>query len=881
MGSTHQRALKTIHRTVAKIEALAPQIAALKDAELTAKTQEFKLRLAQGETLDSLLPEAFAVVRETATRVLGQRHFPVQLIGGVVLHQGKIAEMRTGEGKTLVATLPSYLNALTGKGVHVVTANDYLAKRDAEWMGQIHQFLGLSVGAVISGITDAERKAAYAADITYCTNNELGFDYLRDQMRYNAKELVLRPFNFVIIDEVDAALIDEARTPLIISGPARDDTEVYQQADKIARKIPLELLEIDEKRKTVMLTEEGSSAAEQLCRKAGLMAEESSLYDLDQVELLHHLTQSLRAHYLFQKDRDYLIKDKSVVIVDEFTGRMMPGRRFGEGLHQALEAKEQVTIHRENQTLASTTLQNFFRQYPKLAGMGGTALTEATEFEEIYGLQVVPIPTNIPVARVDADDEVYKTIAEKNKAIISVIKEAHQKAQPVLVGTVTIEKSEHLSALLKKEKIPHQVLNARYHEQEAYIIAQAGRPYAVTIATNMAGRGTDIQLGGNIEMLLKQQSDSNMSPEEIQKLQARITTEVQEAKAQVIAAGGLMVIGTERHESRRIDDQLRGRAGRQGDIGFTQFYVSLEDDLMRIFGSGKIGNLLAKLGLKEGEAIQHPWLSKAIAKAQQKVESRNFEMRKTLLQFDNVLADQRQVIYEQRHALLEAEDLSNLIARLAKEQAEFVVSQFANPKTSSEEWALQELSSHLKQLYQVDLPKTQDYAELVDQLGEAIIAHITSKEEKYGSELYRNTERYIFLVTLDQLWKDHLLTLDHLRAGISLRAYGQKDPLNEYKREAFAMFGAMMDSYREQIIVRLSTFELREDQPIEEQAYPKHPAANMKMSRAPDPTIVQDNTPPLNSLSDSMPVAVGEKIGRNHPCPCGSGKKYKHCHGTF
>src|SRR5579885_3539729 len=821
-GTANDRALKAYQRRVPAINALEPEMMALSDEALRGRTEEFRRRLAEGATLDDLLVEAFATVREAARRTLGLRHFEVQLVGGMVLHDGKIAEMKTGEGKTLVAVLPVYLNALTGKGVHVVTVNDYLARRDAEWMGHIYNFLGLSVGVIVHGLDDNERRAAYAADVTYGTNNEFGFDYLRDNMKFRLEDMVQREFYYAIVDEVDSILIDEARTPLIISGPAEDSSDLYRQVNAIVRELVKDpsTYEKDEKFRTVSLTENGVEIIEEKLREHGIITE-GSLYDLANVSVVHHVQQSLRAHTLFQRDTDYIVRGDKVVIVDEFTGRMMEGRRYSEGLHQALEAKEGVPIQQENQTLASITFQNYFRLYPKLAGMTGTAMTEADEFAEIYKLDVVEIPTNKPVIRDDQDDEVYRTAREKFEAVVKLIEECRARSQPVLVGTVSIEKSEQLSSILKKRGIPHAVLNARYHEQEAEIIAQAGAPGAVTIATNMAGRGTDIKLGGNVEMSITRELADVNDPKERERRIAQIKAEVAEAHEKVKAAGGLFVIGTERHESRRIDNQLRGRSGRQGDPGASRFFLSLEDDLMRIFGSERMDSMLQRLGLKEGEAIIHPWVNKALEKAQQKVEARNFEARKNILKFDDVMNDQRKVIYEQRRELMVVSDVSQTIKEMRQETIDRMVEQHIPANSYAEQWDIAGLHAECLRLLAIDLPLA-DWAKEdginADEVRERIMAaadrKMAEKSANYGPELMRMAEKSLLLQLLDQIWKDHLLSLDHLRQGIHLRGYAQRDPLNEYKREAFELFGAMLTSLRQQVTSVLSHVELRVPQPV-------------------------------------------------------------------
>ncbi|HYD68860.1 preprotein translocase subunit SecA, partial [Azospirillum sp.] len=823
-GTANTRVVKTLHKDVQRINALEPQLVDLSDDQLRARTDWLRGRLDKGETLDDILPDAFATVREAAKRVLGQRHFDVQMMGGMVLHQGKISEMKTGEGKTLVATLACYLNALQGKGVHVVTVNDYLAKRDSDWMGRVYGFLGLTTGCIVHGLDDDERRRAYACDITYGTNNEFGFDYLRDNMKFRAEDLVQRPFNYAIVDEVDSILIDEARTPLIISGPSTDSSEMYIQVDALIPQLRPEDYEKDEKHRTVSFSEAGQEHMEQLLAQAGLL-KTGGLYDIQNVALVHHAQQALRAHQLFQRDKDYIVKDDKVVIIDEFTGRMMEGRRYSEGLHQALEAKEKVEIQRENQTLASITFQNYFRIYPKLAGMTGTAMTEAPEFAEIYGLEVVEIPTNVGVARKDHDDEVYRKALEKYDAITTLIEECRARQQPVLVGTTSIEKSELLSELLKKKKIPHNVLNARHHEQEAYIVAQAGRPGAVTVATNMAGRGTDIQLGGNVDMRIRMElADVPEGPEREARIQ-QIKDEVEKARDLVKQAGGLYVVGTERHESRRIDNQLRGRSGRQGDPGASKFFLSLEDDLMRIFGSERMDGILQKLGLQEGEAIIHPWINKALEKAQQKVEAHHFEIRKNLLRFDNVMNDQRKVIYEQRHEIMEAEDVAESIKEMRHQVISLMVNKCIPANSYSEQWDMAALHEEVNRILGLDLPVA-DWAkeegiaepEIEERIHEAADRKYAEKVANYGAELMRSAEKSLLLQILDQEWKDHLLQLDHLRQGISLRAYAQKDPLNEYKREAFELFDDMLSRLRESVTAVLMHVEVRV-QPSEEELY--------------------------------------------------------------
>jgi len=914
LGSANDRYVKKLEKTVAQINALEPAVEALTDEELRARTPWLRGRLEAGESLDDLLPDAFATVREAAKRTLGQRHFDVQLMGGMVLHRGQIAEMRTGEGKTLVATLAVYLNALGGKGVHVVTVNDYLAQRDAQWMGQVYRFLGLTVGNIIHGLKDLDRKAAYACDITYATNNELGFDYLRDNMKFRLEQMVQRDFNFAIVDEVDSILIDEARTPLIISGPTEDNSALYTQVDKLIPRLAAEDFEKDEKSRQVSLTEQGVETIEALLREAGLL-KGSSLYDIHNVSLVHHVNQALRAHQLFTRDVDYLVKDDKVVIIDEFTGRMMEGRRYSEGLHQALEAKESVTIQNENQTLASITFQNYFRLYPKLAGMTGTAMTEAGEFGEIYGLEVVDIPTHKDCIRDDQDDEVYRTAKEKYESIAELIEECRARQQPVLVGTVSIEKSEVIAEHLKKKKIPHKVLNARYHEQEAYIIADAGAPGAVTIATNMAGRGTDIQLGGNTEMRIQRELGEIVDPDERERRIARIREEVAAAKEVALKAGGLYVIGTERHESRRIDNQLRGRSGRQGDPGASRFFLSLEDDLMRIFGSDRMESMLTRLGLKDGEAIIHPWVNKALEKAQQKVEARNFDIRKNLLKYDNVMNDQRKVIYEQRRDLMRAAEVSQTVTDMRHEMIDGLVARFMPEKSYPEQWDTKGLHEECRRLLAIDLPVDEwakeegiDDAAVRERVIQASDRKMAEKAANFGPEIMRMAEKSLLLQLLDQSWKDHLLALDHLRHGIQLRAYGQRDPLNEYKREAFEMFEGMLERLRETVTGVLCHIEIRasrpedalperQQQPMQESRsdpapaepelamaggptpMPQRPAATAPLRRA-APGAIPLGAAPGAAADPGHPASWG-KTSRNAPCPCGSGKKYKHCHGKL
>jgi len=898
-GTANDRFIRGLGKTVSSINALEPELEPLSDEDLRARTVWFRERLAKGETLDDLLVEAFATVREAAKRALGQRHYDVQLLGGMVLHQGRIAEMKTGEGKTLVSTLACYLNALPGDGVHVVTVNDYLARRDADWMGQVHRFLGLSVGCIVHGLSDAERRAQYACDITYGTNNELGFDYLRDNMKFRLEEMVQRRHVYGIVDEVDSILVDEARTPLIISGPSDETTDLYNRVDVLIPKLTEEHYEKDEKQRTVTLSEEGMEALEDLMREVGLI-QTGGLYDIQNVSLVHHANQALRAHTLFTRDVDYMVRDGRIIIIDEFTGRAMEGRRYGDGLHQALEAKENVPVQNENQTLASITFQNYFRLYDKLAGMTGTAMTEAGEFAEIYGLQVVELPTHKPMVRDDRDDQVFRTAKEKYEAIVDLIAECHEAGQPVLVGTVSIEKSEFLATLLaKQKKVKANVLNARHHEQEAFIIAEAGVPGAVTIATNMAGRGTDIQLGGNLEMRLRQDVPEDLTEDDRQARIAAITAEVEARKTQALEAGGLFVIGTERHESRRIDNQLRGRSGRQGDPGCSQFFLSLEDDLMRIFGTDRMDGVLRRLGLQDGEAIVHPWINKALEKAQQKVEARNFDIRKNLLRFDDVMNDQRKVIYEQRRELMTAGDVADTVADMRREVVEGLVPQYMPPKAMPEQWDMAGLRESCQRLLALDLP-CEDWAteegiaeqEVEQRILEASEDHMARKAANYGPDTLRTIEKSLLLQILDQTWKDHLLQLDHLRQGISLRAYAQRDPLNEYKSEAFELFQAMLETLRERVTQILSHIEVR-----------AAPDADMLMPRSPGRVEAHHDTPPPQvgggapqgeglrptpePARSAVPVqdrdprnpASWGKVGRNELCPCGSGKKYKHCHG--
>jgi preprotein translocase subunit SecA len=899
IGSRNDRIIRQKRRIVAQINALEPKFQALSDAELRAKTEEFRARLAKGETLDDLLPEAFATVREAGRRVLNMRHFDVQLIGGMVLHDGKIAEMRTGEGKTLVATLAAYLNALPGKGVHVVTVNDYLARRDAQWMGKLYNFLGLSVGVIVSGLNQQERKQAYAADITYGTNNEFGFDYLRDNMAFSKQDQVQRGHAYAIVDEVDSILIDEARTPLIISGPTEERTDLYLKMNELVPYLVRQTGEeeegdytVDEKTRQVFLTERGHEKVEELLVKAGLIKTGESLYDAANIRLLHYLNAALRAHNLYHRDVDYIVRNGEVIIVDEFTGRIMPGRRWSEGLHQAIEAKEGVPIQQENQTLASITFQNYFRLYEKLAGMTGTADTEAFEFHQIYGLEVVVIPTHKPMIRKDLADVVYLTAREKYEAIVKDIEECRKRQQPVLVGTTSIENSEYLSSLLKRKGIPHQVLNAKHHEREAQIIAQAGRPGAVTIATNMAGRGTDIVLGGNLEAELQELGED--APEE---LKEKVKAEWQKRHELVVKAGGLHVIGSERHESRRIDNQLRGRSGRQGDPGSSRFYLSLQDNLLRIFASDRVAALMQKLGMQEGEAIEHPWVTRAIENAQRKVEAHNFDIRKTLLEYDNVANDQRKVIYELRNELLEASDITDILDSLRRDVLSELVDKHLPPDTFEEQWDVKGLENTLEAEFGLYFPVQKRLEEdpelaledLKREILEAAEKAYRDKELRIAPEILRQFEKSVLLQVLDNAWKEHLAAMDHLRQGIHLRGYAQRDPKQEYKREAFQMFKSMLDNIKHEAISLLSRVQLHgaEDvDTVEEQrresaphaVHYEHPEFNAMAEEDPTPAELADEDV---AVAQKPMVRPTRKIGRNEPCPCGSGKKYKHCHGKL
>ncbi len=889
-GSRNDRFLKKLGKSVNGIAELEAEYAAFSDERLAQKTQEFRSRLDKGETLDDLLPEAFAVVREAGKRTVDMRHFDVQMLGGMVLHQGKIAEMRTGEGKTLVATLAAYLNALPKRGVHVITVNDYLAKRDAEWMGRLYSFLDLRVGVVLSGLDPEERKDAYAADITYGTNNEFGFDYLRDNMAFTKEQRVQRELVYAIVDEVDSILIDEARTPLIISGPTDDRSEIYVKIDKIVPKLSQQKEEdgegdysVDEKSRQVLLTEDGHEHVELLLAKIGLLAEGESLYSAANILLMHHVNASLRAHALFQRDVDYVVANGEIVIVDEFTGRTMPGRRWSEGLHQAVEAKEGVSIQQENQTLASITYQNYFRLYDKLSGMTGTADTEAYEFQQIYGLEVVVAPTHKEMIREDLGDVIFLTAGEKYAAIIEDIKECVESGPPVLVGTASIESSEHLSELLSKEKLKHQVLNAKFHEKEAQIIAQAGRPGTVTVATNMAGRGTDIVLGGGLEAELAGLDDAG--EEQVSVARA----DWQERHDTVLSAGGLHIVGTERHESRRIDNQLRGRSGRQGDPGSSRFYLSLEDNLMRIFASERVATLMQKLGMEEGEAIEHPWVTKAIENAQRKVEGRNFDIRKQLLEFDDVANDQRKHVYEQRRELMEAGDVAENIKGIRHDVVNEFIDAYIPPQSIDENWDIEGLTLAVHQEFGrkfeigewLESEPTLDEEGLRDRILEKIETAYSEKEELAGADVLRQFEKAIMLQVLDGHWKEHLAAMDHLRQGIHLRGFAQKNPKQEYKREAFEMFARMLQEIMRDVIGVLSKVEVKARDDIE---------AVEEQRRQDESSMQYQHQSPQNALAGDEPekapqkspfVRKGKKIGRNEPCPCGSGKKYKHCHGKL
>ncbi|WP_332812205.1 preprotein translocase subunit SecA [Sphingomonas sp.] len=908
-GSSNDRYVRSLQKIVDRINGFEPTISAMTDDELRQQTAIFRQRVESGSSLEDILPEAFATVREAASRTLGQRHYDVQMVGGIVLHRGEIAEMRTGEGKTLVATLATYLNAIPGKGVHVVTVNDYLARRDADWMGQIYRFLGMTVGVIVPNLTDHQRRAAYASDITYGTNNEFGFDYLRDNMKYERNQMVQRPFNFAIVDEVDSILIDEARTPLIISGPTDDKSELYMSVDALVRQLEPIDYEVDEKQKSVVLTEDGTEKVERMLEDAGLLFG-ANLYDFENTQVVHHLNQSLRANIIFKRDTDYIVKDDKVIIIDEFTGRMMEGRRWSDGLHQAVEAKEGVRIEPENQTLASITFQNYFRLYPKLGGMTGTALTEAPEFYDIYKMNVVTIPTNVPVQRIDEDDEFYKNIGDKFAAIAKSIKEKQEIGQPVLVGTVSIEKSELLSEYLNREGVKHEVLNARYHEHEAHIVAQAGAMGAVTIATNMAGRGTDIQLGGNVDFRIDDElADMPDGPERDAAI-ARIKAEVAEQKDRVLAAGGLFVLGTERHESRRIDNQLRGRSGRQGDPGLSRFYLSLDDDLLRIFGPQTMFARLMNKNLEDGEAIVSPWISKAIETAQKKVEARNYDIRKQVVEFDDVMNDQRKVIYEQRADIMDAETVGDVVEDMRLETVNSIVGEACPPNSYPEQWDVALLKERIEDVFGLQPPidawLTEDAVEpelLVERIRELADAQMAEKAAILPPETYIQVEKNVLLQSLDQHWKDHLATLDALRQVIHLRAYAQKKPIDEYKHEAFALFERMLGAIREGVTRTLAhaRFTVEDDPSLADLSeFGDLPELPDFITSHIDPLSGDDDSadidsatgnilsrlPPLQMPKPEMPAGViaeeeEGKVGRNAPCPCGSGRKYKHCHGAL
>ncbi len=904
-GSSNDRYLKKLDKIVAEINALEPQIQALSDDEIKAQTPKLKDRLAAGETLDDILPEAFATVREAAVRTLGQRHYDVQLLGGITLHRGEIAEMATGEGKTLVATLPVYLNALEEKGVHVVTVNDYLARRDADWMGQIYNFLGLSVGVIVPNLTEQQRREAYHSDITYGTNNEFGFDYLRDNMKYSRAQMVHRPFNFAIVDEVDSILIDEARTPLIISGPTEDKSDLYIGVDKVVKQFVEDDYELDEKQRSVTLTEDGTEKAERMLEDAGLL-EGANLYDYENTMVVHHLNQALRANVLQKRDKDYLVKNDEVIIIDEFTGRMMEGRRWSDGLHQAVEAKEGVPIKPENQTLASITFQNYFRMYPKLAGMTGTALTEAPEFYDIYRMNVTTIPTNKPIQRIDDTDEFYKDENDKFAAITKAIREARDKGQPVLVGTVSIEKSELLSAFLTKEKVEHAVLNARHHEKEAHIVAQAGRLGAVTIATNMAGRGTDIQLGGNVEFRIADElADMEEGPDRDAAIE-RITQEVAEEKEKVKEAGGLFVLATERHESRRIDNQLRGRSGRQGDPGLSRFYLSLDDDLLRIFGPQTMFAKMVRSNLEEGEAIVSPWVAKAIETAQKKVEARNYDIRKQVVEYDDVMNDQRKVIYEQRGDIMDAEDIDDIVVDMRQETVNGLVADHCPHGTYPEQWDVEGLKEQVEEILGLKPPidkwmeeEEVDPTIIEDRLIALADETVEKKAKDVSQQDWAAIEKSILLQNLDVQWKEHLSTLDALRQVINLRSYAQKKPIDEYKREAFAMFQIMLTNIREQVTRTLAFAQIApQDEPPPLPDLPDFITSHIDPFTGEDDSadidagdlgLVTTKAPPprqsVLSRGDAQlgddPAEWQDKVSRNAPCPCGSGRKFKHCHGAL
>ena len=873
-GSSNEKAIKAVSSIVTKINGYEDQIKKLSDQNLADKTAEFKNRIKNGETLDQLLPEAFAVVREASIRTIGQRPFDVQLIGGIFLHKGNIAEMKTGEGKTLTAVMPVYLNALLERGVHIVTVNDYLAKRDASWMGEIYNFLNLKVAAIYPDMDDNLKKEAYLSDVTYATNNELGFDYLRDNMKSTLEDVFQRKPYFAIVDEVDSILIDEARTPLIISGPTEDRSHLYSNIDKLIPDLNEEYFELEEKTRTVNLTDPGIEHLEIILRKNKLMDEQQSLYDPESTSLVHHINQALLAHKMFNKNKDYIVRNNEIVLIDEFTGRMMSGRRLSNGLHQAIEAKENVSIQSENVTFASVTFQNYFRLYEKLAGMTGTALTEAEEFSEIYNLGVIEIPTNKQVIRVDEDDQVFRTSKEKYSAVVGQIKKAHKKNQPVLVGTTSIEKSELLSNMLKKEHIKHQVLNARYHEQEAFIIANAGIPGAVTIATNMAGRGTDIQLGGNVDMIFKQRQEK--SKEDINILKKKISEEVEHSKGIVKEAGGLFVLATERHESRRIDNQLRGRSGRQGDPGKTSFYLSLEDDLMRIFGSDKLDSMLKRLGMKDGESIAHPWVNKALERAQGKVEARNFDIRKNLLKYDDVMNLQRKSIFSQRREIMESDNVSETIIEMREKVIDNLVWENIREDSDPSQWDIDLLKDKIKDKFGLNLPldnwvEEENFAgeELQDRINSETTRLFEEKKNRYGLEIIQTIEKQVLLQTIDKSWREHLLKLEHLRSVIGFRGYAQRDPLNEYKSEAYELFEVLLQTINEDVTKFMAFFQLVDSNKIQNE---NSSAENAEFSYNKKNEYNEKN--PQNTVT-----ANWGKVGRNSPCPCGSGKKFKNCHG--
>ncbi len=885
-GTPNDRKIKATRPIVEKINALEPEFQKLSDDEIKQKTQELAKRAEEGESLEDLLPEAFANCREAALRALGLRAFDVQLMGGIFLHQGNIAEMKTGEGKTLVATFPAYLNALTGKGVHIVTVNDYLAKRDADWMSKVYGALGMTTGVIYPQQPEDEKRAAYAADVTYATNNELGFDYLRDNMKSELSEMAQRGHNFAIVDEVDSILIDEARTPLIISGPSQDRSELYQIVDGIIPELTEEHYSLDEKTRNATFTEEGNEFLEQRLHVAGILPEEQSLYDPESTTIVHHINQALKAHKLFLRDKDYIVRNGEVMLIDEFTGRMMAGRRLSDGLHQAIEAKEGVDIQPENVTLASVTFQNYFRLYDKLAGMTGTALTEAEEFEEIYKLGVVEVPTNMPVIREDEHDRVYRTAKEKDAAIVETIQEAHEKGQPILVGTTSIEKSEELSQLLTKAGVKHNVLNARQHEKEAQIVADAGKFGAVTIATNMAGRGTDIQLGGNVEMKVMEALDADPEADP-EALRAKIEAEHAEEKQKVLEAGGLFVLATERHESRRIDNQLRGRSGRQGDPGRSAFFLSLQDDLMRIFGSERLDAVLSKLGMKEGEAIVHPWVNKSLEKAQAKVEARNFDIRKHLLKFDDVMNDQRKVIFSQRREIMEAEDLSEIIQDMRNEVIDDLVDAYMPPKTYADQWDTEGLYAAVIEHLGIDVPvmawakeEGVDDSDIRERLYDAADEFMAQKAAQFGPENMRMIEKQVLLQTIDSKWREHLVTLEHLRSVVGFRGYAQRDPLNEYKTEAFQLFEMLLNGLREDVTKQLAQIRpmTEEEQAAMMQQMLQQQQALQQAAQTEGPDTANPATPLLEGFDENDPSTWGDP-GRNDPCPCGSGKKFKHCHG--